>query len=282
MPTRTPAVLFVVFLLSVSLRLATRPAFALAQSAAPAGTSAPRNAPCTQVAAGMTYDVVAIHPNRSEDGQYSASWGDDRYHATNILPIQLVGQAYSLREDQIVGITGPVANVHYDIEAKVLPADPAKPVKLTDRQLECMLIPLLADRFHLKAHTEVKTMPVFDLVPAKSGAKLTAAASDAAHGNMAWNWDGSTETLTATGVPMSDFVSMLAQDRQRDVIDKTDLHGRYTFSLKWVREGTSDTPPDAPPGLFTALEEQLGLRLQPAKGPVETLVVDRVETPTEN
>ena len=87
--------------------------------------------------------------------------------------------------------------------------------------------------------------------------------------------------LTATGIPMTSLATALSSDLQRVVIDKTGLTARYDLTLHWSRE---DIPPDdsAPPVLFTALQEQLGLKLVPAKAPVPTFVIDHVEMPSEN
>ncbi|MDP9039787.1 MAG: TIGR03435 family protein [Acidobacteriota bacterium] len=257
-------------------------ALALAAPLAHAQLPAAANAPCEQVAAGRTYDVVSIHPNHTDNGNFAATWGNDRYTATNVSLVQLIQQAYHLRENQITGIPGSIASVRYDIEAKVLGSGPAAPVKLSDRQLQCMLIPLLEERFRLRSHPESKILRVFDLVPVKTGSKLTPAEPDVTHGSINEKWQDTAWNLTATAATMADFASMLAEERQQTVIDKTGLPGRYNFTLKWARESSSDPDPNASPGIFTALEEQLGLKLQPAKGPVLTLVVDHAEPPTEN
>jgi len=88
--------------------------------------------------------------------------------------------------------------------------------------------------------------------------------------------------MTATGVTLSDLAMNLTFPLDRTVINKTGLTGRYDFRLQWTPDGVATAPTDAPPDLFTAIEEQLGLKLQAAKGPVETLVIDHVEQPTAN
>jgi uncharacterized protein (TIGR03435 family) len=155
-------------------------------------------------------------------------------------------------------------------------------------------------------HTETKTLPVYELMIAKEGSKLKEATpgdtytngikgpDGVAHGGMMRMGRGE---VTGQALPVESLVNMLSRQLQRTVIDKTGLTAKYDFTLQWTEEGPTpmfkgsdggsqqraDAAPDATgPSIFTALQEQLGLRLQPAKGPVETLVVDHVEMPSEN
>jgi uncharacterized protein (TIGR03435 family) len=153
---------------------------------------------------------------------------------------------------------------------------------------------MLADRFHVKAHTEVKTLSVFNLVVTKDGPRFKRnppppidpddpKKGQEGRGNININNDD----MTATAVPLSTLAEVLADQLSHTVIDKTGLTGDYDFRLKWTSEdqsnntadnGTTDRPPD----LFTALQEQLGLKLESTKGPVTTLVVDHADQPTPN
>jgi uncharacterized protein (TIGR03435 family) len=153
---------------------------------------------------------------------------------------------------------------------------------------------MLADRFHVKAHTEVKTLSVFNLVVTKDGPRFkrnppppidpdNPKKGQEGRGNININNDD----MTATAVPLSTLAEVLADQLSHTVIDKTGLTGDYDFRLKWTSEdqsnntadnGTTDRPPD----LFTALQEQLGLKLESTKGPVTTLVVDHADQPTPN
>jgi uncharacterized protein (TIGR03435 family) len=157
-----------------------------------------------------------------------------------------------------------------------------------------MLLPMLADRFHVKAHTEVKTLSVFNLVLTKDGPKFkknppppvdpdNPRKAEEGRGNITIN----NNDLTATAVPLSSIAEMLAGQLSHTVIDKTGLVGDYDFKLRWTPEeqanNTADNgSTDHPPDLFTALQEQLGLKLESTKGPVTTLVIDHVEQPTPN
>jgi uncharacterized protein (TIGR03435 family) len=96
------------------------------------------------------------------------------------------------------------------------------------------------------------------------------------------NLDVHNTEMTATCVTLSDLAMNLSFPLDRTVIDKTGLTGRYDFQLRWTAEDVGAAATDAPPDLFTAMQEQLGLKLQAAKGPVKTLVLDHVEQPTDN
>ncbi len=245
-----------------------------------------RRPPCAEVAANLAYDVVSIHPSKPNENPHqetrSMGAGGDRFRATNIQLAQLLQFAYDLPEDQISGLTGPAASTPFDIEAKVLAPDPATPVHLKDRQLQCMVVPLLADRFHLVTHTETRTRSLYELVAVKGGPRLERAADSDHDGSLNTTTTNTAWKLTARAVTMTDFATSLAQARRRPILNKTGLEGRYTFTLTWISEDAEDTDQSAAPGLLTALQEQLGLKLQPAKGPVDVLVVDHVEMPTEN
>jgi bla regulator protein blaR1 len=158
------------------------------------------------------------------------------------------------------------------------------------KQVQLMEQSLLADRFKLKAHFETREMPVYQLIVAKDGAKLRED-TDASHGQMAVG----ASAMRGRAVTVRNFIDGLESVPDiggRVVIDKTELSGNYDFSLKWTplgatapSEGASVTAsaPDAEgESLFTAIEEQLGLKLVPARGPGQVLVIDHIERPTEN
>jgi uncharacterized protein (TIGR03435 family) len=131
----------------------------------------------------------------------------------------------------------------------------------------------------LKAHTETKILPVYELVVIKGGPKFKQSAGDStgSRGTSIHNRE-----LTAHDIPMRSFASTLEGQVHRTVIDKTGLEGSYDLTLKWSPDDATSTQTDSAPIIFTALQEQLGLKLQAAKGPVETLVVDHAEMPSEN
>lgn len=179
----------------------------------------------------------------------------------------------------------------FDIEAKQGSID-AKPTNLAQRlevyqQIRAMLQSLLEDRFHLVVHNEIKQEPVYELVPAKGGPRL----KDANVNEEAPNQRVSRGQITAVATPLSRLVPLLSLLVNRQVIDKTGLTDRYDFTLTYAVDASQRgaSGPDAPPpvtpdapSIFTALQEQLGLKLEPARGPVEFLVVDRAEKPDAN
>jgi uncharacterized protein (TIGR03435 family) len=241
------------------------------------------------------YDVVSIHPHNALDNNMSINTRPGNFAATNATLKQLISFAYGIREDLISGLPGWADSAHFDVTAKVSDFDPSAFKNLTREQRESLLRPMLTDRFHVTAHTEIKTLAVFNLILTKDGPKFKVnppPPNDPDHptpsgqqnrGNITIN----NNDLIATAVPLSMFAETLADQINHTVIDKTGLIGDYDLKLKWTsdedaRDATDNGSADRPPDLFTALQEQLGLKLDPAKGPVTTLVVDHAEQPSPN
>jgi uncharacterized protein (TIGR03435 family) len=246
------------------------------------------------------FDVISVKQNKSDSGGMSMTGVSDSFKGTNLIISNLVMNSYHLTSDSLIyGLPGWTRSAHFDVDAKVVNPDKQVIDKLTDDQRKAMILDILKERFHFQAHLETKTLPVYDLVVAKSGPKFTGgkgpnadtAAAMAKRGITASNgtmivYDGE---ITAGGVPLSSLVFSLTGAVGRTVIDKTGLVGNYDFELKWTPEHGDQPSADngqadaqSGPSIFTALEEQLGLRLQSSKGPVQTLVVDHVEMPSEN
>jgi len=228
------------------------------------------------------YDVSTIKENKSAAGSGGIKFGDNVFIANNVT-LQFVLQiVYDIKGNRIVGLTGPVGSTNFDLTAKVLPSADGTQPKLTDQQLVAMMIPLLADRFHLQAHLESRISPVYDLVVAKSGIKLKLDQSERTDASYNNSFAGSEKTLTAKSFSMEELADALSDMADRKVIDKTNIPGHADITLKWSDDValTQDDPNAI--SIFTAVEDQLGLKLQPAKGPVDTLVIDHIEMPTEN
>jgi Protein of unknown function (DUF3738). len=251
---------------------------ALGQSGA--GSSAPA---ASGVAKIPTYDVVAIKPNKSGSGSLDVDENVDTYNAKNITVKGILEEAYGIRRDLISGVSGPVESAHFDVMAKIVDPDPVAIRKLTGRQRGAMLLPILTDRFQLKAHTETRILPVFELVVVSSGPKFKRSA-DQKSNDIGTSIQGSDRgfQLTAHGITMASLASSLEGQVHRPVIDKTGLAGHYDVAMKWASDTAPSSEANPGPSIFTALQEQLGLKLKAAKGPVETLVVDHVEMPSEN
>jgi len=179
----------------------------------------------------------------------------------------LTAFAYSVRDVQVSGGPRWADTELFDIEAKA--TGPA-----TTAELRLMVRSLLEDRFKLKMHRESKEEAVFDLVVGKKGPKLTPV--DKAGLGIGL---GKTQ-LNGRGANMSGLASVLSSRVGHQVIDRTDLAGFYNFTLTWTPDDAAAT--ESGPSIFTALQEQLGLKLEPAKGTVEMLVIDGVERPSGN
>jgi bla regulator protein blaR1 len=197
---------------------------------------------------------------------------------------RLLFAAYSIRlSSSIPGMPSWGNSARFDIDAKADDATTETMGKLSAKELsnqvQQMLKVLLADRFQLRVHTETRQRPVYNLVIAKSGFKLTPTSpSDQPGGKSSW---GNGEIEVRNG-PIASLVFCLSEGiAGRNVIDKTGLTGNYDIDLKWTPDDQQGEP-DTGPTLLTALEEQLGLKLVPSRGPIDTFVIDRVEKPSEN
>jgi uncharacterized protein (TIGR03435 family) len=240
--------------------------------------------PANEIALAKTlapFDVVSVKQNNSGDGSWGINIHDNTLTATNVPLEMLIEFAYDLKEDLISGLSGPVNSAHFDVVAKIVPPDD-KPVKLADGQLQAMLIPVLVDRFHLNAHLQPKVLPVYDLVVAHGGPKLKLSAAERTDSSWNINGENTSKVLTSKSATMPDLAAALGDEVHRQVVDKTGLTGSADITLKWSDDVAADAGGSNVISIFTAVEEQLGLKLQSSKGPVDTLVIDHVEMPSVN
>jgi uncharacterized protein (TIGR03435 family) len=248
----------------------------------------------------MEFDVVSVKPNTSESGMMRVMNKPGMFSASGVTLKTILQQAYNIREDLISGGPGWIGASAFDIEGKISPADADKLKAMTNEQrnlaMRQMLQHALTDRFKLQTHIETKTLPVYELVLAKGGSKLKEADPNDTYANGIKGPDGIGKPgsmrmqpgkLEGQGIAISGLINTLARNIERTVIDKTGLTSKYDFILAWKPDegpaGQDNGASDAnAPDLFTALEEQLGLKLVSDKGPVVTLVIDHAEKPTEN
>jgi uncharacterized protein (TIGR03435 family) len=249
------------------------------------------------------FEVTSVKRNMSGlDGGTLGPKGE-RFIASNVTLKNLLSYAYSpsnaqfLRE-QIIGAPDWANTDHFDIQAK--PAGNA-PV-LPNEETKAMLQSLLEDRFQLKAHRETRDLPVYNFVLFKSGPKLSADQTppDPRQGFISFVSSGtpvqplprgamrmitgpSSTILTGTAVSISKLVSLLQGRSDRIIVDKTGFKGLLDFQLEFSenRGGAQDATDPALPSLFTAVQES-GLKLEPAKAPLEVLVIDSVQRPSED
>ena len=167
----------------------------------------------------------------------------------------------------------------YAVDARVSGEDAAAFAKLGRDEKSGMMRSVLAERFGMRAHMETREMPAYALVVAKSGSKLKEP-SDTTWSNS--QFGGSTGEVKWRNSPLTDLKFLLAKETGRPVVDQTGLTGKYDFTLEYTPADHAARDESGGPSIFTALEEQLGLKLVPAKQPVEVLVVDSLEQPTEN
>jgi uncharacterized protein (TIGR03435 family) len=202
---------------------------------------------------------------------------------------RMIEFAWDLRDFQVTGGPGWINAATWEVTAKVdQPAADWSTLRneVRNRIEQQRMQAVLAQRFALQCHFETKELPVYNLVLGKGGSKLKATPSDAATKNsLDLNGRNGENRAEAKGVTMAPVVAMLTQSLGRTVIDKTGLTGLYDFTLTYTSDVDAGSPAsDAPSGptIFTALEEQLGLKLESAKGPVQILVIDHIEKPTED
>jgi uncharacterized protein (TIGR03435 family) len=231
------------------------------------------------------FEVVSIKPNRSglsSSGSTTRTGGG--YVGTNLTLHQLVIEAYRLRPFQVIGGPGWIKLDRFDINARAPEGTTGRP--------DPMLRTLLADRFKLRVHPETKQERVYALVLARTdrrlGPKLTPSAKECGAGaSCGMNVNTSTTAATLSGVaqPLSRLATALSGFGVDGIIvDRTGLAGNYDMELQWtpdaIRSAAAGTPAGDGPSLFTALQEQFGLKLESARGPVEYLVIDSAEQPT--
>lgn len=240
------------------------------------------------------FGVAVIRPTSTQDvmgSSHSHIWSaatDGHIRAQNVTPLALIEYAYALPEMRIEGAPDWTRSRKYDLEAKSDPAIDDQLSKLPSEEARArkrqMLQALLADRFALKVHEETRTLPIYSLVVAKGGPKFgasqkngTTSSTTSFNGNTTMTIQGSDHTLRMLCERLSISVG-------RVVVDGTGLDGRFDLTLKFVADDVRNIGPDAliGPSLFSALPEQLGLKLEPGKGPVTILVVDHIGPPSDN
>ncbi len=287
------------------IALACPMAFAQGSSASGAA-SPPTPTPTTTMNAtpAPSFDVATIKPQTGMMRFIGLMNTPDGTHGTGTLSM-LMQYAYGLlSEDQVTGGPEWVKEDRFDIQAKMSGADAAAMEKLGPADAKArralMLQALLAERFKLKSHSETKQVPIYELVVAKGGSKLIDAATDPSD-KLENGPDGKPlagmlrfqkETSLAQGYStnsLADFLSSPVAGVGRPVVDKTGLTGTYDFKLNWsvytaqimVRNGSAvgSAAGDDAPSIFDALKE-VGLKLQPGTGPIETIVIDHVERPS--
>jgi uncharacterized protein (TIGR03435 family) len=246
----------------------------------------------------LTYDVASIRPHAAGDGSLSIRDAprEARYSITGMTIKNVIEEAYGVQDFQVTGGPAWLDSEHFDIQAESDSSVNDQLAKLNSCDAhyakQLMLQALLAGRLKLTVHRGTKETTGFDLVIAKSGPKLQESKPPAPDDDPAKAFGGMSiyrrkqgYELTAQNYPMPLVASWLISAVHGPVTDKTGLTAKYDLKLQYSDQdaASSRSPQDeAWPSLFTALQEQLGLKLQPAKVPVETIIIDHIEHPSEN
>ena len=275
-----------------------------------------------QETSNLQFEVASVKPNTSGSGSISIGGPNpNRFNATNAPVRMLLRTAFRVQDYQIIGGPSWITTDRFDIEAKadgLKPGDPCFGPACPPGPLQIMLQNLLADRFQLKTHHETREVPMYELTIIKSGFRLKdvpppprpepgapapppppapGAELPAARPGSILMGRGQ---LAAGAATVASLAAVLSQNLGRPVIDKTGITGFYDFTLTWTpgpAEGGGPPGPLGPglpggpqplpvdpsgPSIFTAIQEQWGLKLDSTKGPVDVLVIDSVSKPSEN
>ena len=268
-----------------TLRLSRRAAIA---TAAAGLITCPTELNAQAPTAPITFEVASIKPADPTSHQVRVQMAPGgRLVCNNVNAKFLIEVAYGVRTFQITGGPGWIGTDRFDINAK---ADGVE--KMTPDLLKPMIQAMLEDRFKLKIRRENKELPVYALVTGKNGMKMKEAVGAAEGRSMIRMRRGQ---ITGKQMDMAALVMNLSNQLGRQVIDKTELKGKYDIELNWTPDETqvglgsfgavgSPPPPasseTAGPSIFSALQEQLGLKLESQKGPVPMIIVDSIEKPS--
>ncbi len=248
---------------------------------------APKPVPPMDPNANPSFEVATIKPSKPDaQGKLFVVEPGGKFRTLNFTLGEMISTAYGVQAKQVVNAPDWVWTEKFDVQAQ--PDTPGAPSRA---QLMGEVQRLMADRFQLKFHRDKKELSALVLTVDKSGSKLKP--SDGDPKGLPGLFFGGVGMLRANNAMISDFTSLMQSAvLDRPVVDRTGLTGRYDFTLKWTPDeaqlaqmgmkAPATEAADAPPNLFTALPEELGLRMESTRTPVDVLVVDKVERPSEN
>jgi uncharacterized protein (TIGR03435 family) len=267
------------------------------QNALPASSVHPGD---TAVTPQPVYDVASIKKYVHDGGSFSSFMriNPDGIIATHMSVRSLICNAYGVSFYQLSGGPAWVDSDLYDVNVKMDDSSMEALAKLPPDQLQPMrqkmLQAVLAERFKLEIHHETKQFPVYALVVAKGGSKLHPSAPVPAspdedkeaparkqQGNMMMSWESGGFLITAQSVGLVQLAGQLGGNLNSKVENKTGLDGRYDFTLRFASDDLSNSASNLP-SIFDAVQEQLGLKLESTKGPMDVIVIDRIDRPSEN
>jgi uncharacterized protein (TIGR03435 family) len=238
--------------------------------------------------ASPTFEVATIKPSKPDEQRKAIIVQGRRMHIINQPLSRMICFAYGVQVNQLIGLPAWADTDKYDIDAE--PDGEGMP---NDKQWKGMIQKLIVERYKFTFHQDKRELPVYVLSVAKTGPKLTKSEGDP-NGLPGLFFRGRPGDLGVRNANMADFVGLLQSAvLDRPVVDQTGLTGRFDFTLIWTPDdsqfasmGARIPPPtdsaNAPPSLYTAIQEQIGLKLDATKAPADVLVIDDVEKPSEN
>ena len=235
----------------------------------------------------LVFDAASVRESRGENPEGSLGERPGGYAATNVPLRLLIVHAYKLRPFQVIGGPAWVDSARFDVIARA-------PAASEPEDVFPMLQNLLRERFRLQLRAEVREQPIYTLVTARQDGRLgphlkrseKTCLEPGAKDNpcsMGGSYVGRGGTLRGVGQPLTQLATSLGTGVDRVVVDRTGLSGLFDFELTWSSGGFAVGAPaaaDNSPSIFTAVQEQLGLKLDPSRGPVDVLVIESVERPT--
>jgi len=237
--------------------------------------------------ASPSFEVATIKPTKPDEQRKLFVVRGRRFQTVNTSLSDIIGFAYGLHAKQVIGAPDWAGTDKFDIDAQ--PDGEGAP---SDKQWKGMMQKLLVERFKFTFHRDKKELSVYVLSASKTGPKLTKSEGDP--NGLPGMFFRALGALNVRNATMGDFAGLLQQAvLDRPVVDQTELTGRFDFTLNWTPDdsqfggmGAKIPPPtdnaNAPPALYTAIQEQIGLKLDATKAPAEVLVIDHVEKPSEN
>jgi uncharacterized protein (TIGR03435 family) len=264
-------------------------------------TSAQAQAPSAAVPL-PAFDVVSVKPHLQNDRMIRMMMPPDGISVSGITLHMILREALGVSDDRLLGEPGWVGSYRCDIDAKVDAADAPRLAKVAGPDRWAMLLPVLVDRFSLKYHYETRDLTVYVLVVAKGGPKLQASkpAGDATRvmpGRSQVSASSTDMVLNMHGATSGAIARMISLQIGSIVLDKTGLMGKYDYTLEWApdenaqamllgpgapKDGGSAQAEDSGPSIFTAVQEQLGLKLEAQKQRVDVVVIDHIDKPSPN
>ncbi len=236
------------------------------------------------------FTVATIKPSRPDAPRGGYGFRGQDVTTTNVTVNWMIKLAYNVHARQIEGGPAWLDSAKYDTVGR--PDTPGQPSR---DQMKLMIQKLLADRFQLKFHTEKRELPVYAIVVLKTGAKITVSAGDPnAFPGIGFSRGPGELSLNGRNSGLDGMANALQSNvLDKPVVNQTGLTGRYDWNLRFTPDATqladfdpgAPVPapnPDAPPDIFTAFQQQLGLKLESTKAPVDVIVIEKITRPSEN